>query len=220
MSFLARYKKRIMFESRRKKCDHFYSLCLGHERVLALGVSSEEKVGLEARNFFLKTFRFPPIQYTGLAIEDVSKMGELFPGKSFLQYSGGVFPFKDKEFDIVHCNAVIEHVGNEDSQLQFLNEMIRVGKVVYFTTPNKFFPIETHTTIPFLHWSDSIFYAFCRKFNFPIRKENLFLFSYGRLKRIIKSSRCKSHRIFKNTFLGITMTFTVVCADSDMVNGF
>jgi len=38
---------------------------------------------------------------------------------------------------------VIEHVGDEDAQLLFLNEMMRVAKNVFFTTPNKYLPVES-----------------------------------------------------------------------------
>jgi ubiquinone/menaquinone biosynthesis C-methylase UbiE len=54
-------------------------------------------------------------------------MEVLFPGKRFVQYAGGRFPFSNKTFDWVFSNAVIEHVGDENAQLLFLNEMMRVA---------------------------------------------------------------------------------------------
>ena len=60
-------------------------------------------------------------------------------------------PFKDSSFDLVFSNAVIEHVGDEIEQMKFVNEHTRVGKNWVFTTPNRLFPIESHTQKLFIH---------------------------------------------------------------------
>ena len=80
---------------------------------------------------------------------------------------GGPLPFPDKHFDIVFCSAVIEHVTVDkqdmyrytDSgtfaraafarQRAFANEIRRVGKRYFVATPHKYFPIESHTWLPF-----------------------------------------------------------------------
>ncbi len=59
-------------------------------------------------------------------------------------------PYPSKSFDWVFSNAVIEHVGSEERQRQFASEIRRVSKYGYFvTTPNKRFPIEPHSLLPF-----------------------------------------------------------------------
>ena len=58
----------------------------------------------------------------------------------------------DGAFDIVFSNAVIEHVGGRERQRRFVSEAIRVGRRVFLTTPNRRFPIEVHTRLPFVHW--------------------------------------------------------------------
>ena len=45
--------------------------------------------------------------------------------QEFLNADGESLPFKDKEFDYVICNQVLEHVENPE---QFLNEQMRVAK--------------------------------------------------------------------------------------------
>ena len=136
---------------------HFYSLFKEGESVLDVGVSPESKKALPARNYFLKNYRYNHGTYTGLGVRDLTGMENLFPGKRFVQYPGGKFPFSDKEFDWVFSNAVIEHVGDDCAQLLFLNEMMRVANNVFFTTPNKYFPIESHTNVFFLHWNDKLY---------------------------------------------------------------
>jgi hypothetical protein len=60
-------------------------------------------------------------------------------------------PFEASSFDFVFSNAVIEHVGGEVEQIKFVNEHDRVGKNWVFTTPNRLFPIESHTQKLFIH---------------------------------------------------------------------
>jgi hypothetical protein len=52
---------------------------------------------------------------------------------------------------------VTEHVGDEEAQIQFVNEMLRVARNVLFTTPSKYFPVESHTNTLLLHWHDGLF---------------------------------------------------------------
>jgi ubiquinone/menaquinone biosynthesis C-methylase UbiE len=64
-----------------------------------------------------------------------------------------MLPFRDQCFDVVHCSAVIEHVGNLQNQKQLVAECARVARRGFLiTTPYRWFPIEVHTSIPFLHW--------------------------------------------------------------------
>lgn len=55
-------------------------------------------------------------------------------------------------FDVVFSNSVIEHVGGIERQRQFAAECIRCGRGFFVQTPNKWFPLDTHTLMPFAHW--------------------------------------------------------------------
>lgn len=63
----------------------------------------------------------------------------------FIHADGSKLPFKDKEFDYVICNQVLEHVDNP--QL-FIAELCRVAKRGYIETPSLIgeylFPKESH----------------------------------------------------------------------------
>ncbi len=72
---------------------------------------------------------------------------------NWVQANGTELPFHDGEFDLVFSNAVIEHVGDEAKQIIFVNEHIRVGHKFILTTPNRLFPIESHTQTFFRHMS-------------------------------------------------------------------
>ena len=116
---------------------------MSRQSVLDVGVSPND--WSDSVNVFMKRFRGDDSSYTGLAVENIDDIARLNPGKSFCQYGGGTFPFKDDAFDWVFSNAVIEHVGGRKEQVHFLQEMCRVSRHVFFTTPNKYFPVgEPH----------------------------------------------------------------------------
>ena len=63
---------------------------------------------------------------------------------------GRCLPFRSGSFDWVFSNAVIEHVGDWADQQRFAQEIRRVAFRGYFiTTPNRYFPLEPHTLLPF-----------------------------------------------------------------------
>ena len=72
---------------------------------------------------------------------------------TYVVADGLQLPFRDRSFDLVYANAVIEHVGDEDAQRILAREAARVGKVWIITTPNRWFPIEAHYHTLFSHWS-------------------------------------------------------------------
>lgn len=210
MSVLLSIKSGVMKKSRQKKLAHFYSLCPSEAKILDVGVSNIEHN--DQINMFLNAFRFSPDKYTGLAVENMDKIRNKHPDKKFVEYPGGVFPFADNEFDWVFSNAVIEHVGNRDEQILFLNEMMRVAKNVFFTTPNKYFPVESHTNVLFWHWNDKLFYRWCQKHNPYWSINNLLLLDFNGLHSLIRDSAATHYKIHRNRLMGWTMTFTVVCS--------
>jgi SAM-dependent methyltransferase len=66
--------------------------------------------------------------------------------------------FADRSFDIVFSNSVIEHVGGEERQRQFAREIMRCGSAFFVQTPNKWFPFDLHTLLPFAHWLPQRFF--------------------------------------------------------------
>jgi hypothetical protein len=59
--------------------------------------------------------------------------------------------FRDKEFDIVFSNAVIQYVGDLADQQRMASEIMRVGKRYFVQTANRYLPIDASTIFPFFH---------------------------------------------------------------------
>jgi SAM-dependent methyltransferase len=75
-------------------------------------------------------------------------------GNSLLPATAAKIPFDDGHFDVALFANVFEHVVPEERQ-QSLNEIFRVlrpGGVVVGQLPNPYFPIESHSRLPFMGW--------------------------------------------------------------------
>lgn len=108
-------------------------------------------------------------------------------------------PFEDGSFDIATSNAVLEHVGSFERQSFFVQELCRVASRVFVSVPNRFFPIEHHTAIPFAHYRNETFQLACRLTNKTewALEENLILMTRKRLWRL-------AAQINRSTVVGYT----------------
>jgi SAM-dependent methyltransferase len=118
--------------------------------VLDLGVTSDATFA--ESNFFERLYPYKS-RITGAGTEDGSHLEAEYPGLRFVPVvAGQPLPFADRQFDVVFCNAVIEHVGGPAGQCAFLAEALRVARAFFFATPNRWFPVEPHTCLPLLHY--------------------------------------------------------------------
>lgn len=115
-----------------------------------------------------------------------------FPQVNYIQIEANrPLPFPDGAFELATSNAVLEHVGSERAQFDFVRELDRVAKKVFITVPNRLFPIEHHTGLPLVHYSDSAFRVACGLFGKSewADEKNLILMSKSRLRRLAPTGR-------------------------------
>ncbi|WP_141342756.1 class I SAM-dependent methyltransferase [Bradyrhizobium sp. USDA 3458] len=95
-------------------------------------------------------------------------------------------PFEDRSFAIATANAVLEHVGSESNQASFVSELCRVAERVFISVPHKFFPIEHHTALPFVHYQKRMFELACAATGKSewTKEENLILMTRKRLRQL------------------------------------
>jgi SAM-dependent methyltransferase len=178
-------------------------------RVLDVGFTEEEYSDTD--NFIEKYYPHPEM-LTALSIETPIKFKERYPKVTTIQYEGGTFPFKDKTFDVCWSNAVIEHVGNRGRQLAFINEIRRVAKRAFITTPNRYFPVEVHTRVPFLHWFGKK--TFDRYITLMGKEwaagEYMYLLSLYEMKSILSDAGIRDFKVFRNRIAGLTLDFVFI----------
>lgn len=202
---------RIRLQSRENKLNQFFSLLkpVETDAILEVGITNIEYSPTD--NFFIKNYPYRN-KITALGIGNISTFEKTYPDVSTVSYDGRTFPFEDKQFEIVHSNAVIEHVGPFECQVFFIKEMVRVANLGMFTTPNRYFPIEQHTKIPFLHWLPKIFFDRILKLFGKSWAANdyMYLLGFKDLEKMMDLAGFDNYSIMRNNFCGITMTFTVV----------
>jgi len=118
--------------------------------VLDVGATADK---LHPESNFFEQFFPQKNKITALSNQDAKFLETEYPGLTFIQGNGLDMPFEDNSFDLVFSSAVLEHVGSFEKQCRFFNECLRVSKkYVFITTPNRFYPVEFHTYLPFIHW--------------------------------------------------------------------
>lgn len=201
ISGISGHARKKMFQTFMK-----YAVPTRESSVLDVGVTPDNK--MESNNFFEKMYPWTG-NITMCTVEDAGNLELEFPGSRFVQNKPGEpLPFKTGQFDIVFCSAVLEHVGDKKAQRFFLRELIRVGKKVFLTTPNRWFPVEVHTVLPFIHWLPCRIHQKILRMigkDFYAETGNLNLLSKRQLKRMICSLKAPVRWTFSSyRMFGIT----------------
>jgi SAM-dependent methyltransferase len=146
----------ISLRSRQRKLRLFLDEMRPTSETTVLDVGADELAfgeggGCRTLNFFEELYPWPD-RITALGLHDGAGFRERYPAVRYVQGDACALPFADGEFEVVFSNAVIEHVGGRERQRRLVLEALRVGRRIFLTTPNRRFPVEVHTGLPFVHW--------------------------------------------------------------------
>jgi hypothetical protein len=195
---IAAYQRRRMFDS-------FLSATGIQEQdtVLDIGVTSDRSY---SHSNYLEQWYPYKDRITATGMDDAKFLEDIYPGLRFVLADGRSLPFADQEFDYVHSAAVLEHVGNPDKQTCFLREAWRVArKGIFVTTPNRWFPVEFHTVMPFAHWLPAAaFRRLCRmrRLDFFASEDNLNLLSASQLRWVASEAGVENFKVTWVTLAG------------------
>jgi SAM-dependent methyltransferase len=151
---LRRVASRVSMRSRRRKLDLLFELLQpGPETtVVDVGVTDAPFGDGSTDNFFEALYPWPE-QITGVGHTELDRFAAAFPLVRAVRADARELPFPDAAFDLGFSNAVVEHIaGGRAGQRRFVHELCRVSGRVFVTTPNRWFPLEVHTLLPFVHW--------------------------------------------------------------------
>jgi SAM-dependent methyltransferase len=145
-----------LWNRRRKLALFMETIRPGPEtRIVDVGVGDTPfgtEPGVAATHNFFEALYPWPEQITAVSDVPLPNFAAAFPAIRTVVANGLELPFADDEFDVAFSNAVVEHVGGREEQRRFVAELCRVAPRVFVSTPNKWFPVETHTLVPFAHW--------------------------------------------------------------------
>jgi len=143
-------------ESRLKKADKIAYLLtqrtsfpLSGTTCLDVGCSSGIMTAALAP-LFGKTFG---IDYDEIALKNTGAVTA--NGLLFLRGDAMRLSFADCSADVIVCAQVYEHVPDDTKLAAEMYRVLKPGGVVFFSGPNRLFPIELHYNLPFIHWLPS-----------------------------------------------------------------
>ena len=198
---------KIAAHQRRKMFGVFLSVTgiQQQDTVLELGATSDQTYSHS--NYFELWYPYKN-RITASGIDNAQFLEEMYPGLRFVPVDGRSLPFADREFDYVHSSAVLEHVGSREKQVDFLREVWRVArKGIFITTPNRWFPVEFHTVMPFVHWLPiAAFQKLCKMRGLDIfaTEDNLNLLSASDLRRLAEEAGLENFKVIGVTLAGWT----------------
>ena len=190
--------KRFSHKSRTKKFQLFESVFHPRpdERVLDVGASGD----VFLRYTFEAIYPYPSRIIAGVhSFGEVRSARQVYPKSTYVVFDGCSLPFPDKAFDIVFSNAVIEHILGPGRQKRFAEEVMRVGKSWFVTTPNYWYLFESHYHLPFIQFlPDNFQRSYNRFFGTHIPKgqtQELALLAATGLRELFPTSHIEKVRV-------------------------
>lgn len=160
------HRLRTASRLRRAALFHSHFELTARTRILDLGGSS----GAHVHALLSGT----PVQPANVCVADVDhaavRQAARFGYQPVALEEGRALPFADRSFDVVLCSSVLEHVTipareiwqelsgarfarrARDHQRGFARELARVGRGYFVQVPDRWFPVETHSWLPFLSY--------------------------------------------------------------------
>ena len=164
-------------------------------------------------NFFLNHYKFPD-KITCFSDQNLDKLKTNFPNLKTIQGDGRGTNLPDSSYDVVMSNATLEHVGSYQNQCKFIKELYRISrKRCIISTPNRYFPIDSHTMLPFIHWLPKKIHRKVLKLlnqSFLAKEENLNLISTKDMVEICTMCNLNNFKILKMKYYLFTSNLILI----------
>lgn len=179
-------------------------------KVIDIGTTAVDSL---SENYFLHNYPYKK-NITCFSNQKLKILKKKYPFLKIKQGDGRRTNLPSNSYEIVHSNATIEHVGSFYNQSMFVKELYRISKkFVFIQTPNRFFPIDFHTLIPFIHLLPKNLHRKILKIiglNFISKEENLNLLTINDLLKICINEKFKNFYIKKIKIFGLTSNIILV----------
>jgi SAM-dependent methyltransferase len=199
--------------SRQRKLELFYRIMIPSERTKVLDAGAE--INPDGNGCLQLIDSYPwknNLSAVNLSSEHVCFIKRCYPQIDVRVGDVCQLPWPDKYFDIVYSNAVIEHLGHFEKQRKMADEVMRVGKRWFVTTPNRWYPFEFHLRLPLVTWLPGHFYLSIgkiisynhvrKRYMTGLNHSGLRLMTTSELKRCFPESKIIKQRV---TFMAETL---------------
>lgn len=201
----------ILLRHRQKVFEKVFGLNDLHSVKSILDIGSTADDGA-ASNIFLSFFCEQIV--TSISDQEIPHgVRAKFPNVIFEKGDALKLNFPSQSFDLVFSNATLEHVGERRNQKLFIKEAVRVScnkTVIVF--PNRWFPIETHTKLPLIHFLPNRIHRLILKtigfYDLSLEK-NLNIPTRRQIKQYLKELEINSFRITKVKTLCFTSNLVI-----------
>lgn len=132
-------------KQRRKRHEMFLDFCKEFKRPVKI-------IDLGGSDYFWKNLTSPEMERFDITIlnNEIQNPGE---GIKFIKHDVRDLGFiKDKEYDVVFSNSLIEHISDSNDLKNLAKGIMRIGKKFFIQTPNYYFPVEPHFLFPFFQF--------------------------------------------------------------------
>ena len=154
------------------------------------------------------------IKITCFSDQNLDKLKTNFPKLKTIQGDGRNTNLPDNSYDIVMSNATLEHVGSYQNQCKFVKELYRISrKRCIISTPNRYFPIDSHTMLPFIHWLPKKIHRKILKLlnqSFLAKEENLNLISTKDIVEICRMCNLNNFKILRMKYYLFTSNLILI----------
>jgi len=210
MHFIENIKWKVSKMNRLNKMKFIrdYIDSLPESKIIDVGVQSYENESKDSftnyiEKYFLSINR--KIDVLGLDEDsDWSWFKKSYPNCNLILFDGRNFPTPINKYDFALSNAVLEHVGSREQQLEWLKGLRNICHNLIITTPNRFFPVEAHTNVVLKH-------IFSKKFKQQLIDNSINLFSYHEFLQILKQAGYEINTVKRNRILFMCIDFVAVC---------
>jgi len=211
--FFHKIFQNIIFVARKKFFFYFKNHTNYTDEKSVIDIGTTPSLDYEQNVFLEKTKNNKRV--TCLSNQDCRILLEKYKNiKEIIIGDGKKTNFSNNYFDIVHSNATIEHVGSFKNQIAFVKEMLRItNHYVFIQTPNRFYPIDFHTIIPFIHWLPKNIHRKILKLfkmNFYAQEDNINLLSKKELIKICKILHINQYKIIEHKLFFFTSNFILI----------
>ncbi|PZD74287.1 hypothetical protein C1752_01427 [Acaryochloris thomasi RCC1774] len=135
----------------RRKIYHFLVEAIGGvEGKVILDHGSTPDTEREASNCFIRWLVQDQAQVRATSPEPIAHLAQAFPGVKVMDWPLQLA--SNETLDCVLSSAVIEHVGSQTDQVEYVRSLLQLGSPLLMTTPNRYHWLEFHTKLPLIHW--------------------------------------------------------------------